>query len=56
MNKQEIIDLIDSLQANDVTMKAHGNSDNLWGRALQLIKELQSENDTLREKLEDNND
>ena len=52
MSDEEIIEITDTLKANDKTMKDNGISDNLWGKAVECIEFLQSENATLREKLD----
>lgn len=51
MSNEEIIEVVGALKANDKTMKDSGISDNLWGKAVECIVFLQSENDTLRERL-----
>ena len=52
MSDEEIIEVVSVLKANDKTMKDSGISDNLWGKAVECIMFLQSENATLRERLE----
>ena len=52
MTNEEIIEITDTLNANNKTMKEHGISDNLWGKAVECIEFLQSENATLCERLE----
>lgn len=52
MTNEEIIEITDTLNANSKTMKDRGISDNLWGKAVECIEFLQSENATLRERLE----
>lgn len=52
MTNEEIIEITDTLKANDKTMKDNGISDNLWGKAVECIMFLQSENAALRERLE----
>ena len=52
MSQGEIIEVVSVLKANDKTMKDSGISDNLWGKAAECIMFLQSENATLRERLE----
>lgn len=52
MTDEEIIEITDTLKANDKTMKDNGISDNLWGKAVECIMFLQSENATLHERLE----
>ena len=52
MINEEIIEITDTLKANDKTMKDNGISDNLWGKAVECIMFLQSENAALRERLE----
>ena len=52
MSQEEIIEVVSVLKANDKTMKDSGISDNLWGKAAECIMFLQSENATLRERLE----
>ena len=51
MTDEEIIEVISALKANDKTMKDSGISDNLWGKAVECIMFLQSENTALRERL-----
>lgn len=52
MRDEEIIEVVSVLKANDKTMKDSGVSDNLWGKAVECIMFLQSENAALRERLE----
>ena len=52
MTDEEIIEVVSVLKVNDKTMKDNGISDNLWGKAVECIMFLQSENATLRERLE----
>lgn len=52
MTNKEIIEITYTLSANSKTMKEHGISDNLWGKAVECIMFLQSENAALRERLE----
>lgn len=52
MSDEEIIEVVSALKANDKTMKDSGISDNLWGKAVECIMFLQSENAALRERLE----
>ena len=52
MTNEEIIEITDTLNANNKTMKDSGISDNLWGKAVECIMFLQSENAALRERLE----
>lgn len=52
MTDEEIIEITDTLKANDKTMKDNGISDNLWGKAVECIMFLQSENATLHERFE----
>ena len=52
MSDEEIIEVVSVLKANDKTMKDNGISENLWGKAVECILFLQSENATLRERLE----
>ena len=52
MSDEEIIEVVSVLKANDKTMKDSGISYNLWGKAVECIMFLQSENATLRERLE----
>ena len=52
MSDEEVIEVVSVLKANDKTMKDNGISDNLWGKAVECILFLQSENATLRERLE----
>lgn len=52
MTNEEIIEITDTLNANDKTMKDNGISDNLWGKAVECIMFLQSENASLRERLD----
>ena len=52
MSDEEIIEVVSVLKANDKTMKDSGISDNLWGKAVECIEFLQSENATLHERLE----
>ena len=51
MTNEEIIEITDTLNANNKTMKEHGISDNLWGKAVECIEFLQSENAELKERL-----
>ena len=51
MSDEEIIEVVSVLKANDKTMKDNGISDNLWGKAVECIEFLQSENAVLRERL-----
>lgn len=51
MGDEEIIEVISALKANDKTMKDNGISDNLWGKAVECIMFLQSENAALCERL-----
>ena len=51
MSDEEIIEVVSALKANDKTMKDSGISDNLWGKAVECIMFLQSENAALRERL-----
>lgn len=51
MTDAEIIMLLSTIQANDATIKAHGISDNLYGKAAECIEFLKNENDALRERL-----
>ena len=50
MSDEEIIEVVSALKANDKTMKDSGISDNLWGKAVECIMFLQSENAALRER------
>ena len=52
MTDEEIIEVVSVLKANDKTMKDNGISDNLWGKAVECIMFLQSENAALKERLE----
>lgn len=52
MIDEEVIEVVSALKANDKTMKDNGISDNLWGKAVECIEFLQSENAALRERLE----
>lgn len=52
MSDEEIIEVVSALKANDKTMKDSGISDNLWGKAVECIMFLQSENAALRARLE----
>lgn len=52
MSDEEIIEVVSVLKTNDKTMKDNGISDNLWGKAIECIMFLQSENAILCEKLE----
>ena len=52
MTNEEIVEITDILKANDKTMKDNGISDNLWGKAVECIMFLQSENAALRERLD----
>lgn len=52
MTNEEIIEVVGALKANDKTMKDNGISDNLWGKAVECIMFLQSENAALRERLD----
>ena len=47
MTNEGIIEVVSALKANDKTMKDNGISDNLWGKAVECIMFLQSENATL---------
>lgn len=51
MVDEKIIELIDTLKANNETMKNCGISDNLWGKAVEYIEFLQAENSELHKKL-----
>ena len=51
MTNEEIIEITDTLNANDKTMKDNGISDNLWGKAVECIMFLQSENAKLKSSL-----
>lgn len=51
MTNEEIIEITDTLKANDKTMKDNGISYNLWGKAVECIEFLQSENAALHERL-----
>lgn len=51
MPDEKIIEVVNALKANDKTMKDSGISDNLWGKAVECIMFLQSENAALRERL-----
>lgn len=51
MIDEEVIEVVSVLKANDKTMKDNGISDNLWGKAVECIMFLQSENAVLRERL-----
>lgn len=51
MSDEEIIEVVSALKANDKTMKDNGISDNLWGKAVECIMFLQSENASLCERL-----
>lgn len=51
MSGEEIIEVVSALKANDKTMKDSGISDNLWGKAVECILFLQSENAELRARL-----
>ena len=51
MSNEEIIEVVSALKANDKTMKDSGISDNLWGKAVECIVFLQSENASLCERL-----
>lgn len=44
MSHEEIIEVVSVLKTNDKTMKDSGISDNLWGKAVECIMFLQSEN------------
>ena len=52
MSDEEIIQVVSALKANDKTMKDSGISDNLWGKAVECIMFLQSENAELRARLD----
>ena len=52
MSDEEIIEVVSVLKANDKTMKDSGISDNLWGKAVECIMFLQSENAKLRARLD----
>lgn len=52
MTNEEIIEITDTLNANNKTMKEHRIGDNLWGKAVECIEFLQSENATLHERFE----
>lgn len=52
MSDEEVIEVVSALKANDKTMKDSGISDNLWGKAVECIMFLQSENASLRERAE----
>ena len=52
MSDEEIIEVVSALKVNDKTMKDNGISDNLWGKAVECIMFLQSENAALRARLE----
>ena len=52
MIDEEVIEVVSALKANDKTMKDNGISDNLWGKAIECIEFLQSENAALRERLD----
>ena len=52
MSDEGIIEVVSALKANDKTMKDNGISDNLWGKAVECIMFLQSENAALRERLD----
>ena len=52
MSDEEIIEVVSALKANDKTMKDSGISDNLWGKAVECIMFLQSENAQLTTKSE----
>ena len=52
MSDKEIIEVISVLKANDKMIKDSGIGDNLWGKAVEYIMFLQSENAALRERLE----
>ena len=52
MSDEGIIEVVSTLKANDKTMKDNGISDNLWGKAIECIEFLQSENAALKERLE----
>ena len=51
MSDEEIIEVVSVLKANDKMMKDSSISDNLWGKAVEYIMFLQSENAALRERL-----
>lgn len=51
MSDEEVIEVVSVLKANDKTMKNNGISNNLWGKAVECITFLQSENATLREMI-----
>lgn len=52
MSDEEIIEVVSVLKANNKTMKDNGISDNLWGKAVECIMFLQSENAQLRARLD----
>lgn len=52
MIDDEIIEVVSALKANNKTMKDSGISDNLWGKAVECITFLQSENALLTIKNE----
>ena len=52
MSDEEIIEVVSVLKANDKMMKDGGISDNLWGKAIECIMFLQSENAELRARLD----
>ena len=52
MSDEEIIQVVSVLKANNKTMKDNGISDNLWGKAIECIMFLQSENAKLRARLD----
>ena len=52
MTDEEVIEVVSVLKANDKTMKDNGISDNLWGKAIECIMFLQSENAALHERLD----
>lgn len=51
MSDEELIEVVSVLKVNDKTMKDNGISDNLWGKAVECIMFLQSENAALCERL-----
>ena len=52
MREEEIIEVVSALKANDKTMKDGGISDNLWGKAVECILFLQSENASMCGRLD----
>ena len=52
MSNEEIIEVVSTLKANDKTMKDSGISDNLWGKAVECVTFLQSENAALHARLD----